>query len=206
MMYRDRVHAGQELARALKRFKNTTQTVVIGLPRGGVVVAYEVARELELPLDIIVPRKLGAEGNPELTEDGDPIWNETERAAASPEYLERVITEERAEAQRRHRVYRGARPPLKLKGKTAILVDDGVATGLTMRAAVISARHKGAAKVIVAVPHGAADSLRILGREADQIIAIDRPVWYGAVGTFYENFPQTSDEEVIALIGAHPRL
>jgi len=210
MIFKDRKHAGQELARRLTKYAGVKDAVVIGLPRGGVVVAYEVAEALSLPLDIIVTRKIGAEGNREyaigaITEDGDAVWDESERSAADPGYLEKALTEERAEAQRRVGEYRGGHPPLTLVGETALIVDDGVATGFTMRAAIGSARKKGAARVVVAVPHGAAESLRMLEQEADEVIAIDRPEWYGSVGEFYQDFPQIEDEEVKALLVAARR-
>lgn len=202
MMFKNRADAGKQLARQLEKYKNARDTILLALPRGGVVVAAEIARALHLPLDIIVPRKIGAEGNPEyaigaLTETGEIVWNEAEREAANPEYLKKVIAEERAEAQRRLATYRGNRERRDIKGKTVVIVDDGIATGLTMRAAIKTARTENPKKIIVAVPHGAADTVAKLQKEADEVIALETPVFYGAVGQFYESFPQTSDEEVI---------
>src|SRR3990167_4171868 len=166
MRVRDRQDAGKQLAQALEKYAGTTDVIVIGLPRGGIVVAAEVARQLKLPLDIIVPRKIGHKLNPEyaigaIAETGEAVWNEAERAAADPKYLDRAIATERQEAARRLERYRTGRPDRNFQGLTLILVDDGVATGYTMRAAIGAARALGAAKVIVAVPHGARDSLDV---------------------------------------------
>lgn len=202
MIFKDRIEAGKKLADALKTYKRARGTIVLGLPRGGVLVAAEVARILELPLDIVVPRKIGAEGNPEyaigaITETGAVVWNEIEQRQADPEYLQKVIAQERAEAERRLTVYRGKREKRAVKGKIVILVDDGVATGLTMRAAIKFLREEEPSKIIVAVPHGAADSIFKLKEEADEVVALYAPNFYGAVGAFYESFSQVSDEEVV---------
>jgi len=203
--YRDRREAGRALARHLREYAGDDSVTVLGLPRGGVVVAFEVARALGAPLDVLVPRKIGAPGNAEyaigaITDDGEAVWNEAEHGRADPRYLKRAVEAEHAEAQRRLAAYRGDRPPLTLIGRTAVLVDDGVATGLTMRAAIRSARQKGAARVVVAVPHGAPDALLALAREADSLVAIDRPLWYGSVGQYYEDFPQVDDATVVSLL------
>ncbi|MBI2444685.1 MAG: phosphoribosyltransferase [Candidatus Magasanikbacteria bacterium] len=207
MLFSDRREAGTRLAKLLGAYQRQSDAVVLGLPRGGAVTAAAVARALNLPLDIIVARKIGAPHNEEyaigaVTEQGEPLLDEGAIAAleVTPEYLEKTIAAERREASRRRATYRGQRPPLKLAGQTAILIDDGVATGATMRAAIREARALGAAKVIVATPVIARDTLERLRAEANEVIYLDAPLFFGAVGAFYENFAQTTDEEVINLL------
>ncbi len=207
MTFKDRHDAGKQLAALLQEYKGKKDVTVIGLPRGGVVTASEVTKELGLPLDIVVPRKIGAPGHEEfamgaLCEEGDAILDQdTIDYLDVPEaYLDAKIAEEKKEAQRRLKLYRGDRPPLDLKGKTAILVDDGIATGSTMRAAIASARRKGAAKVVVAVPVTARDSAKTISDEADELVYVDAPLFFGAVARFYKIFEQTEDEEVIEIM------
>jgi len=207
MIFKSRIDAGQKLAQALKKYKNLENGIVLALPRGGVVVGYEVAKKLNLPLDIICPRKIGAPGNPEfaigaITETGEGIFDEEtiKTYGISKEYIENEIKKEKAEAERRLKLYRGKRPCLVLKDKTVIIVDDGLATGLTMRAAIKTVRSRGAKKIIVAIPIGPPDSIEIVKREVDEIIYLDAPFFFGAVGAFYEEFGQTTDEEVIELL------
>lgn len=204
MQFRDRVHAGEELAKYLKdELKGQMDLLLFGLPRGGIPVAAEVAKVLNLPIDIIVTRKIGAPFNPEyalgaLAETGEAVWNEPDQAE-DPE-VKNVIAEEIEEAKRRIKLYRKGRGLPDMTGKTAVIIDDGVATGATIRAAVLAARHQHAERVIVAVPHGAKESLDVLRKEADEVIVLYEPKWYGAVGEYYETFGQTSDEEVLALM------
>ncbi|MBI2640664.1 MAG: endolytic transglycosylase MltG [Candidatus Sungbacteria bacterium] len=205
MIFKNRREAGEKLAQALAKYKTAADTIILALPRGGVVVGYEVSKELGLPLDIVVPRKIGAPGNPEyavgaITETGEGVFNEDETRHIDQEWLVREIEKEKKEAERRLKLYRGDKPYPDVTGRIVILVDDGIATGFTMRAAIKSVRVKNPQKIIVAVPHGAADSLAQLRKEADEVIALEEPEWYGAVGAFYEEFGQTSDEEVIALL------
>ncbi len=207
MFFVDRVDAGKKLAEKLLKFKDIKNGIVLGLPRGGLPVAFEVAQILNLPLDIVVPRKIGLPGQPELAvgavcEDGSVIFNEPllRMANLKPADLQPIIDKERQEAQRRLKKYRGDRPELDLKGKVVILVDDGIATGSTMRAAIASAKAKGAEKIIVAVPVIPPSTISIMKEEVDEIIYLDAPILFGAVGAFYQNFGQTTDEEVIALI------
>lgn len=209
MTFRDRVDAGRKLAAALEQYRGAKDAIVIALPRGGVVVGAEVARELKLPLDIVVPRKIGAPGNEEfaigaITESGEPVWNHQSVTLtdASEEYLAAAVAKERTEAQRRLTTYRGDRSPRNLKGKTVILMDDGIATGLTMRAAIATIRSEGAARIVLAVPVAAADSIAKLRREVDEIVVLHAPQWFPAVGAFYDTFEQTSDAEVIELLNA----
>lgn len=203
-MFRNREEAGKRLAEALRAYKNAPNAIVLALPRGGVVVGYEVARALGLPLDIVVPRKIGAPGNPEyaigaITETGNAIMNEREVRQVDQEWLARTMEEEKQEAQRRLTTYRKGPPP-NVAAKTVIVVDDGIATGYTMRAAVASVKARKPAKVIVAVPHGAADSIEQIRREVNEVVVLNIPPMYWAVGAQYEEFPQTSDEEVIELL------
>ena len=207
MLFCDRVDAGRQLAGSLKQYANNADVIVLGLPRGGVVTAAVVAKALNLPLDIIVPRKIGAPMNEELAigamaEDGEVMLDEklVRVLGVREEYIDKAVFKERAEAERRLRVYRGLHPPLTLQNKTAIIVDDGIATGATMRAAIASAKAKGAKRVIVAAPVIAPDTLLKLQREADEVIYLDAPAYFAAVGQFYEKFEQTTDEEVIGLL------
>lgn len=212
MTFKNRQDAGQQLAGKLGKYKGDPDVIIIGLPRGGVVTAAEVAKELKVPLDIVVPRKIGAPGNPEfaigaIAEDGEGIINQetVDMLGVTKEYIEETIAEEKEEAQRRLKAYRGDRASLDLKGKTAILVDDGIATGSTMRAAVLSAKAKGAKKIVVAVPVTAGDSKAKIEAEVDEFVCLDVPIFFGAVGAFYEEFSQTEDEEVIDILKTSQR-
>lgn len=205
MFFRDRQDAGQQLAKALSKFKGDKTALILALPRGGVVVAAEIARELKLPLDLVVPRKIGAPNNPEyaigaITETGEGIMNPDEVALVDPKWLKSERAKEMKEARRRLTVYRGKRPPLDLGGKTAILVDDGVATGFTMRAAIASVGARKPKMIVVAIPHGAGDSIKLLKKEADEVVVLETPIFYGAVGAFYTSFPQVEDNEVITIM------
>lgn len=207
MLFLDRQDAGQQLANKLTDFKNKPNTVILGLPRGGVVVAAVIAKQLALPLDIIIPRKIGAPTNPELaigaiTEDGQMIINQPiiDNLAIPPGYINQEANKQKHEAIRRLKLYREDRQPLNLKNRTVILVDDGVATGATMRAAILSVKNKKASQIILAAPVIAYDTLQALSREVDQVIYLDAPFFFGAVGAFYQNFAQTSDEEVIGIM------
>lgn len=205
----NRIDAGQQLAHKLWGYQGDPKAVVIGLPRGGVVVAAEVAKVLQLPLDIVVPRKIGAPGNPEfalgaLTEEGEPVFQESiQRYDIPEEYLTMAILKEKQEAQRRLKVYRGDRAPLNLSHKTVLLIDDGVATGATMRAAIVSSFKKGADKVVVAAPVIAPDTLQVLEKEASEVVFLHTPEHFSAVGQFYQEFEQSTDTEVIQILKAH---
>lgn len=207
MIFQDRVDAGRQLGEKLQQFKDVQNAIVIGLPRGGVPVAYEVAKALNAPLEVVVPRKVGMPGQPELAvgavcEDGTVIFNDSllRMAKLSPDDLQPIVEKEKQEAQRRLKEYRGGRPELDLKDKVVILVDDGIATGATMRAAIASAQAKGAQKIIVAVPVLPPDTLEALQDTVDEVIYLDAPAYFGAVGMFYRNFGQTQDDQVVALM------
>ncbi len=205
--FRDRREAGRRLGAALASLP--PDSVVLGLPRGGVPVAAEVAKALSAPLDVIVVRKLGVPSQPELGmgaigEGGvrviDPEM--VRRAGVSPGELAAVEQHERAELERRARRFRGDRPPLQLAGRTVIIVDDGVATGGTARAAVRVARAHGATRVVVAVPVAAPEALRELASVSDDVVALETPESMRAIGYWYDDFTQTSDDDVVAILGA----
>lgn len=205
MIFADRVEAGERLAVALARYKGA-DAVVLAIPRGGVIVGEAVARALGLPLDVVVPRKIGAPGNPELglgaIAPGVRVLDEwlIERLGVTEGYLEREIEAEEREIERRERVYRAGRPPVDVEGKVAIVVDDGVATGGTAVAALRWARAQGAARVVLAVPVAPPGSVPKLGREADEVVVLETPEPFFAVGEWYRRFDQTTDEEVVAAL------
>jgi len=205
--FKDRRDAGKQLVERLAQYKDNKNVVVLGLPRGGVVTAYEVAQHLRLPLDIIVTRKIGAPLQPELavgaiTQDGEPIFNEAlmQQLGITKDDVAPIIEEEKKEAQRRLNTYRGQREPLDLTNKIALLVDDGIATGATMRAAIKTARTLGAQKIIVAVPVLPEQEVETFEREADELVYVTAPSFFTGVGMVYESFAQTTDDEVIDLL------
>ena len=206
-MFKDRKEAGSLLAHELIQYRSKN-AVVLALPRGGVPVAFEIAKKLKLPLDIFPVRKVGHPDNPEyalcaVDQDGNTLCNEEEIANVEPVWLKKEIEEQRQEALRRAGLYRGNKKSLNLSGKIVILVDDGVATGLTLRLAVKSLRRKGPGKIIVAVPISPKETADILKAEVDKLIILDVPEYFaGSVGAYYESFSQVSDDEVISLITA----
>jgi putative phosphoribosyl transferase len=209
MAFRDRRDAGKQLARALD-FLRDERPVVLGLPRGGVPVAAEVADALDAPLDVILVRKLGVPIQPELAmgaigEDGVRVLNtEVLRSLhADAATIDAVERDERTELAARAERFRAGRPRLDLTGRTVVIVDDGIATGSTARAAIAVARAHGAAKVVLAVPVAPGRSCRELRQEADDVVCLQQPEPFMAVGQFYRDFAQTTDAEVIdSLAGA----
>lgn len=205
MRFKDRSEAGKQLALALEKYRDQP-AVVYGLPRGGVVLAVEIARELRLPLDLIIPRKIGHPYNPEyaigaVSEDGEPVYNDWEIARVDRRWLENQVNSERQEARRRREQYLQGREPLAVTGKTAILVDDGIATGLTMLAAIRDIKKRRPSRVVVAIPVAPEDTVERLLQEADEVVGVDITSHYlGAVGAYYDYFPQVSDAEVIRLM------
>lgn len=201
-MFHDRADAGRRLAEALSaRFAG--EVVVLGIPRGGVIVAAAVARALKAPLDVVVPRKIGAPRNPELAigaiAAGVQVWDLRliRRLGVPAEYLRTEVRAQEAEIERRSARYRSGRPPLTLDAAEVVIVDDGIATGATAAAAIRLVRSAGAARAILAVPVAPPDAVERLGKEADEVVALETPWDFRAVGEWYEAFGQTTDEEVV---------
>ena len=210
-LYQDRREAGAFLGEGLKRYQKERDAVVLGLPRGGVVVAEEVARCLHLPLDVLLIRKLPYPPQPELAmgavaEHGAVFINEEFREAAREDssWLEEIVREQRAVIRERANLYRPHRHAADLRGKTVLLVDDGIATGATMRVAIQAARAAGASRVVVAIPVAASSSVRELQAEADEVVCLDAPEDFYAVGQAYQSFDQVSDEEVVSILDRNP--
>jgi predicted phosphoribosyltransferase len=205
--FRDRRHAGRVLATLLRRHAGRPDLLVLGLPRGGVPVAFEVAEALQAPLDVFIVRKLGVPGHEEyamgaIAAGGVRVLSdEVVRTLRIPESaIEAVTRSERQELERRERLYRGGKPPHDVRGRVVILVDDGLATGSTMLAAVRALAQMRPARTIVAVPTGAAETCEALRAEADEVICAMTPPNFRAVGLWYDNFSQTGDDEVRELL------
>jgi predicted phosphoribosyltransferase len=208
--FRNRAEAGDLLAARLSGLADRDDVVVLALPRGGVPVGYEVARSLRVPLDVFVVRKLGVPGHEELAmgaiaSGGVRFLNDdvVEPLGLPALVIDQVAEREQVELHRRERLYRGNRPMVSLTNKTVILVDDGLATGSTMRAAVTAVRQRQPARVIVAVPVGASSTCQELGREADEVICLRSPDPFVAVGLWYRDFTPTSDHEVSTLLSGN---
>lgn len=206
-MYKDRHEAGVLLAESLHEYLKAPNTIVLGLPRGGVVTAAAISEVLELPLDVLCIRKVGAPFNQELAlgavgSAGEPYLNSTliKQLDVSPSYIEETIQKERAQAQARVKLYCKNHSPLDLENKTVILVDDGLATGATMKAALAVVQAMGVEKVVVAVPVSSPETLQEIEQLADQVICLEAPFFFQAVGQFYDDFSQTEDDEVIRLL------
>lgn len=204
-MWRDRVEAGRALAEELVRsgYGERGGVLVLGIPRGGVEVARQVADRLAAPLDVVVVRKIGAPGAPEYAAgavdiDGEVLVNA--EAGVSRAWIDRAAVPERAEALRREAVYRAGRAPVDPSGRTVILVDDGIATGLTAIAALRWLARRGAAHRVIAAPVMPPEAVRMLASEADDVVALETPREFMAVGSFYAHFPQLTDAEVVSLL------
>ena len=207
MLFQDRFDAGRLLASKLRPFANRSDTVVLALPRGGVPVGFEVAKALNAPLDVFVVRKLGVPGYEELAmgaiaSGGIRVLNEdVVRTLGIPdEVIDTVAAKEERELDRRERDYRDGRPPVDVQGRTVILVDDGLATGSSMRVAVMALKRKKPAQIVVAVPVAAAETCAEMELEVDQVICVVTPDPFRSVGEWYWDFSQTSDEEVRDLL------
>lgn len=207
MIFEDRKQGGVLLVPQLAAYRSKPKTIVLGLARGGVVVAAEVAKGLHLPLNVLCPRKIGAPGNPELAigaimEDGEGIFNEELMRIldVSEGYLERETAKERERARQRLALFRSNHPLPNLEGYTVIVVDDGIATGATMQAAIKWLKGQGTARIVVAAPVAALESLDTIKAQVDEAVCLHHPYDFGAVGYFYEQFDQTEDSEVIELL------
>ncbi|WP_446217547.1 phosphoribosyltransferase [Micromonospora sp. IBHARD004] len=205
--YRDRTEAAEVLADRLSELAGQPDVIVLGLVRGGVPVARVVAQRLGAPLDVLVVRKLGMPWAPELAygalgPDGVEVLNEQIAGGLSESDRAEVRRREQAELDRREGRYRTGRPPLDLHGRTAVIIDDGLATGATARAAVQVARHLGATRVVVGVPVGSEQAYEMLAAEADQVVCVQTPPDFGAVGAYYDDFREVSDDEVVQMLTA----
>lgn len=206
MLFKDRTEAGRTLAERLMRYANRSDTLVLGLPRGGVPVAFEVARTLNAPLDVVIARKLGVPGQEEfamgaIASGGVTVFNEEimEQLNISAESLQAVIARETEELERREVMYRGGQSPLDVSGRIVILIDDGLATGSTMQAAIAALKNQ-AFRLVVAVPVAAQQTCEELRAIVDELICATTPEPFYGVGQWYENFSQTTDEEVQRLL------
>ncbi|MET4657633.1 phosphoribosyltransferase [Streptomyces fungicidicus] len=207
MRFRDRRQAGRELAARLRERRDEgalPDPVVLALPRGGVAVAAEVARALDAPLDVLVVRKIGAPFHEEfgvgaMAGDGVPVFDEDSllRLGLSESDLAAVVARERAELRRREERYRQGRPPPDTRGRTVVVVDDGLATGSTARAALRALRARDPGRLVLAVPVGAAEGLALMRSEADEVLCLHEPAAFMAVGQWYEEFDQLTDEDVL---------
>ena len=207
--FADRREAGRDLARLVAEIDNPHDVVVLALPRGGVPVAYEIAQALNAPLDVFLVRKLGTPGHQELAmgaiaSGGIRVLNDevVHALGIRPDQIDAVARREQMELERRDAYYRRGRPFPLLRNRTVILVDDGLATGTTMRAAVQAVKQQHPARVVVAVPVGAPETCSALGAVADQVICARTPTPFSAVGQWYQDFTQTTDEEVVALLSS----
>lgn len=205
--FANRVRAGRLLGEALRAYSQRRDVIVLALPRGGVPVAFEIVAAIHAPLDLMLVRKLGTPGHVELAMGaialgGVKVMNSdvVEAGSISEAAIEAVVRRERAELERRQRAYRGDRPAPRVEGRCVILVDDGLATGATMRAAVQAVRHQQPARIVVAVPVAPPDTIAALRGEADEVVCLATPEPFMAIGGWYEDFPQTSDDEVRELL------
>lgn len=206
-LFTDRTHAGMELAKALAAYTDHPDSIVLALPRGGVPIAFEIAKVLHAPMDVFIVRKLGAPGQPELAmgaiaSGGLRVMNDDvlRMLRVDEATIAATVAEEQKELERRERLYRGNRPAVKIADKTVIVVDDGIATGATMRAAVRALKAQQPARLIVAIPTAAVDTCNLLRQEVDEVVCLATPEPYIAVGRWYRDFAQTSDAEVQALL------
>jgi putative phosphoribosyl transferase len=211
--FANRVEAGRQLGIELAAL-HLDNPVVLALPRGGVPVGLEIARALDAPLDLLLVRKIGVPWQPELAvaavmDGGEPVVvvepHVRAEAGVTLEYIDRRAKEELAEIERRRRTYLADRPPVSIAGRTAIVVDDGIATGTTVRAALKGLRRRGPARLVLAVPVAPPDTVDELRKEVDELVCLSQPSYFGAIGYFYRDFHQLSDDEVIALMRQAPR-
>jgi putative phosphoribosyl transferase len=206
--FKDRVDAGRKLAKELSEYANRSDVLILALPRGGVPVAFEVAKELNVKMDVFIVRKLGVPGNEELAmgaiaSDNIIVLNEdvVRYFQISKQVIDAIVARELRELERREHTYRGNRPKPNINSSTVILIDDGLATGATMRAAAASVKTKNPTKIVIAVPTGAPDTCRSFEGKVDEVICVATPEPFYGVGAWYEDFSQTTDEEVCELLG-----
>jgi putative phosphoribosyl transferase len=206
-MFQDREQAGKELAAKLQNYKKTKNLIVLAIPRGGVVIGKQLAKSLNCPLDILVTKKIGAPGNPELAigaigPNGTVVLNQKllPQTGANKEYIKNQKAKIKEDLKWQQKRLRGKKPQPDLKRKTVILTDDGIATGATIEAAIKWIKTQKPKKLILAIPVAAPDSVAKLTPLVDELICLDQPYFFAAVGQFYQNFPQTSDEEVVQLL------
>jgi len=203
--FKDRQDAGRQLAKALLKY-GSDETIIYALPRGGVAVGFEIAQELKAPLDLVITRKIGHPDNPEYavcatTEEGELLCDESQRASLDPRWLKQEAEKQRQEALRRKEAYLGKRGHISAKNKKAIVVDDGVATGLTIQTALRSLRKEKPKELIVAVPVAPHDTIEELRKEADAVVVLEEAKDYlGAVGAYYDDFSQVTDQKVVELL------
>lgn len=209
MIFQNRIEAGKKLSYKLSKYQATKNLIVLGIPRGGIIVGKQLSQALDCPLDIIVTKKIGAPGNPELAIGavgaiGEPVIDEdlAGRVGADEKYLKSEILNLKSEVARRIKEYRGGKPLFNLRNKIVIITDDGVATGATMMAAIEITRQQNPKKIIVAVPVIAKDTLEKIEALADEVVFLDAPEMFFAVGQFYREFEQVSDDKVIQLLAS----
>jgi len=207
ILFRDRSEAGKRLVPRLQRYANREDAIVLALPRGGVPVAFEVSKALQVPLDVFLVRKLGVPGQEELAmgaiaSGGITVFNEdiVKSLQISPSEIDAIIVREQATLKKRETLYRGSREPLDLKNKTVLLIDDGIATGATIRAAIATIQKMSCDKIVVAIPVAPKETSDLLSGEVDELVCLEMPALFFAIGNWYENFSQTSDDEVTSLL------
>lgn len=208
-MFKDREDAGKRLAKALEGYKNK-DVLVLGIPRGGVIVAYYVAKRLNAQFSVVVARKLPYPNNPEagfgaVAEDGSKFMFDYASSELPQEIIDRITREQTQEAKRRVEIFRGGKKLPEIRGKTVILVDDGIAMGSTMRAAILLCRRRKAKRVVVAAPVSGPDVARELTNEADEVVVLETPRFFQAVAQSYENWYDVPDEEVVEIMGRWER-
>jgi putative phosphoribosyl transferase len=204
MLFKNRTDAGQRLAQALIKYEEE-DIVIYAMPRGGVVLGLEIAKRLNAPLDLIITRKIGYPGNEEcalcaVAEDGHMICDSSGMSLIDSQWIQEHAEKEMEEARRRRMAYLKGREPLTVTGKIAIIVDDGVATGLTLMLAIQELKHRTPKKIVVAVPVSSPIAARKIQKEADELVVLDTPANFCAVGAYYESFPQLTDDEVIKIM------
>jgi predicted phosphoribosyltransferase len=205
MLFKNRTEAGKQLAQALEHYRGKPG-VIFPLPRGGVALGVELARMLEMPIDLVIPRKVGHPANPEyaicaVSETGDPVCSRWEKERVDPEWLRQAIETEKRTARSRRERFLGDKQPLPLEGKTAVIVDDGIATGLTMRAAILEIKSRHPARIVIAIPVAPAESVAELEPLVDEVVGLEiSDRFLGSVGAYYSDFTQVSDDQVVDML------